>query len=915
MVVSGECAAGRQFDVLTAQAANGNLSISHSSAPPRSSSSSAGTSHGVAGYILAALGQTVSSSLSSSSVVASAHNETSGDRSGDSVSNAVVSSTTLYTNTTSSHSKLNPSTAKPRTVCTYNGQCFTDIFYVGEPIATTGSGSAYATLCSNLQLSYSAATSAWDPKHSTLDLDTAVFGGKSLSTVTYYSDASTLCDGHPRVNYSPAIPTLTKTIATTLSPLSTTVYSYSVGWIYPVSSPTCSINPTDCDGLWQAYSSSSSEWTASDSANRAMITASPIAPPCVNSSESASEAVFQSSFHACGPCTIFGDNVQLLYFPVPTTVSRDMCASTPLASLTYYDEDVVEVYTGPGPTKTYSDGTPPETAVYNGQTFTSGTAYISIGTVWAGDRCSATLGTTVSDAILAMPSESLLSLRYSQDHFQYFFITSTQTGYPFSYADMNKPIPWSAWNGQQMCAQPGSWDYCGIIYEDDFNPQLAIPPGIRKLSPQFENCQMWYGGLYDPPYALQPATALAVPTIAGFATTTTAASQASSVAATTPIATALAESTTQNSDDKGQAASSRTLAANAPFTTIAGVPVGQDPYEAGAITFAGNTLVPGGPDTIIGGTRISAATNGVVVNGNMQSYGQSASLGNGEHVEQTQAALDVPAAATTHAQAGSTGAGSTGAGSTEAGSAEAESADAESTGGELIGAGSTEADSTEAASGAVIGGVTLTAVSSTISGAIITAAGATYTVSALPSSAIALGSTTLSVGGAAATLPNGQTISAASNGAVVVQDSTVVLSAIGTAAPTVQRAAVFSISGTTVTASEVAGQTGQAIIGTQTISVGGSAYTLADGEVATLASGGLIVGSSSSTVAFSDIASSTTSGKSSITTKGTISSTTGAAVSTSAHKSSTKSGAGIAVPSLGLGMWSFGIVAAWALLC
>lgn len=92
------------------------------------------------------------------------------------------------------------------------------------------------------------------------------------------------------------------------------------------------------------------------------------------------------------------------------------------------------------------------------------------------------MGTAVTDALLAMPSESVLSLRYSQDHFQYFYDIKTITGYPFDFADMQEPVPYSAWAGQEMCEGPNAWN-CQVIYENDFNPQLAMPPGIRSLRP------------------------------------------------------------------------------------------------------------------------------------------------------------------------------------------------------------------------------------------------------------------------------------------------------------------------------------------------------------------------------------------------------------------------------------------------
>ena len=274
-------------------------------------------------------------------------------------------------------------------------------------------------------------------------------------------------------------------------------YTDTVFKNYPGPSPSCSVPPSDCDPFWTAYSSSLSSWKSakpSATGTAAQITAPPQPPNCVNSSDASSASAIRSSMFACGPCTIFGQGVELVYFPVPTTVSRDMCASTPSAKLTHYGSGaVIDAYAGKsyGANASVTPGASVVTAVVDGHTFTSGTAYISISSVWASNRCSQTLGTPVMDAILAMPSESVLSLRYSQNHFQYFMLTTAQTGYPVSYADFNQPIPYSAWNGQASCEESNAYN-CQIIYENEYRPQLAIPPEIRGLNPEWAGCQLWY---------------------------------------------------------------------------------------------------------------------------------------------------------------------------------------------------------------------------------------------------------------------------------------------------------------------------------------------------------------------------------------------------------------------------------------
>ena len=425
---------------------------------------------------------------------------------------------------------------------------------------------------------------------------------------------------------------------------------------YNASSPTCSIAPSDCDPLWQAYSISSSAWksgakgSGTVGAGSAQITAPPQTPPCLNQSAAISWAAATSSLYGCGLCTIYGEGVELVYFPEPTTVSRDMCASTPLASQTYYgDGAVIEAYAGTayGRNGSRSGG---KTAIVGHNTFTSGTAYISIATVFAQDRCSSTRGSPVYNAILAMPSESVLSLRYSQDHFQWAAVTATQTGYPVSYADFNHPVPWSAWNGQAQC-DPGAQGgyFCDVVYEDGYRPQLAIPPEINLLNPQWSDCQLWYGGLYDPPLALQSAQSIAQPTVPGqLQQTTSAAAPSSTAAAPTVAATALPEvNGASQSATQQQSAQSSPSVAQPSMPGVGGtssstvqqqnIPSGQSPAESSpvgsgagtskawttAVTANGQTLIASacGSHACIGTVTISASqTAQTLPNGIVASY-------------------------------------------------------------------------------------------------------------------------------------------------------------------------------------------------------------------------------------------------------------------------------------------------------
>lgn len=400
-------------------------------------------------------------------------------------------------------------------------------------IAPTGSGPEYASACWKAQIDYDQASSSWTSAHGWTSTTTELVGGTSFSEVTYYENATTLCDGHARVTYSPAISLSTGTITYPGNVTSTSTILDTYFSNFPQSIPTCSIEPSDCDGLWKAYSTSLSA-AGGQTTNPPLET-----PPCMGRSAASSYASVTEEIYGCGDCTIYGNGVELVYFPTYPS-NRDMCASTPTATLTHYGPGAVitayagKSYTGEG------DAGGKKTAVVDGHTFTSGTAYISISTVYAVDRCSKTFGTPVKDAILAMPSESVLSLRYEQNHFQQLMSTDRVTGYPVSYADFNSPIPWSAWNGQNMC-DPGGYGgwACSIIYEHSFRPQLAIPPEITQLSPDFKNCQMWYNGLWDPPLALTEAASEAKPTLPGGGPVSTPATPNSTPAAPTAQPTAI----------------------------------------------------------------------------------------------------------------------------------------------------------------------------------------------------------------------------------------------------------------------------------------------------------------------------------------------------------------------------------------
>lgn len=415
-------------------------------------------------------------------------------------------------------------------------------------LASTGSGPEYVSACLAASSSYNSLSSIWTERHKYTTTTIQELGGTSYSNVDYIANASTLCDGHPRVTTSD-YSTLSSGTLTFSGPVTGTTTILGTWYSsFPESSPVCRINPSDCNPLWSTYLS---ELSARDP----QVTSPPLTtPPCVNETAASSYASATESIYGCGKCTIYGEGVQLVFWPEPTTVSRDMCASTPTANVTHYGPSaVITAYAGKSvgndsgkdaSLRGYATAEGKETIVADGHIFTAGTAYISISKVYAIDRCTKSYGSAITDAILAMPSESVLSLRYSQDHFQRLMETDKVTGYPVNYADFNTPIPWSAWNGQNLCR--GAWDnyYCTVINENYFRPQLAIPPQITELSPDFKDCQMWYNGLWDPPLALTERSEVLKPTLpASYTRTAPAYSEPASPSSTVVAPTVTATTT------------------------------------------------------------------------------------------------------------------------------------------------------------------------------------------------------------------------------------------------------------------------------------------------------------------------------------------------------------------------------------
>lgn len=172
-------------------------------------------------------------------------------------------------------------------------------------LKSTGSGSIYASCCQKQWDAYSSASLGFYPHGNYVPTSVTVPVSLSTSTrvdVVYSEPLNTIC-GRPYAadgkRTSVGLTTITRIVTRLVRDMT-------------ITKPSCSIQPADCTVLSKSYQS------AYPSALAANFSAGePYEPHCTVVSQD------------CNRCTIYGGAVTLIYFPVPSNVSRDMCASEP----------------------------------------------------------------------------------------------------------------------------------------------------------------------------------------------------------------------------------------------------------------------------------------------------------------------------------------------------------------------------------------------------------------------------------------------------------------------------------------------------------------------------------------------------------------------------------------------------------
>jgi len=303
---------------------------------------------------------------------------------------------------------------------------------------------------------------------------------------------------------SPVIVSVFTTVYTTTITVVNVLNYPSTTAFYSVPPPACEIDPTDCASLYAASSN-------------AMYTGG-----SYNSTASPTVVCGTALKSSTAPCYITIPSAQLIYWPV-TLASQDLCVYP----------NPLDITATPAANETI----PTVTAF--GTTFTSDeNCYISIFSVTAG-WSPLYIQSSLPGGILTVPSSDLRSYR-GHDPGQ-----TIGNIYSFNFADLYpNHVPILAYEGTLECndknaGNPYEAPFCATIVEDLYAPNLVYPTQVYDLYPQLSSCDFAYEGLFDPPTFLLPADALTpISTPAG--TTTSAPPALNDNQVTSPPTTASA---------------------------------------------------------------------------------------------------------------------------------------------------------------------------------------------------------------------------------------------------------------------------------------------------------------------------------------------------------------------------------------
>ncbi|KAE8349881.1 hypothetical protein BDV28DRAFT_52453 [Aspergillus coremiiformis] len=284
---------------------------------------------------------------------------------------------------------------------------------------------------------------------------------------------TTLCDGYPRAlgpretakRYYPGTGpcntfSQTETITTTL-------------YRMPSALPDCKPQLEGCIGVWQTYSSLSSEYEASITAPIPGDIKSPLRPlNCPNTAKENPEK------DPCAACHFLPGTATMYYWPV-TTANGDLCAQN--------GTTIPATPTGDGP----------NTAILGDHTLVSPTVYISFTSIyaWSNRRNGHQCGVSHYNEMISVPATAITSRRGHRNA-RYPIMG---TPYPFNFAEFlpqtvgnytQSLIPWPQYRGGSQCPV---YDPSCTMVRDDYLPFIEMPEVATSIDPDWANCdRSWF---------------------------------------------------------------------------------------------------------------------------------------------------------------------------------------------------------------------------------------------------------------------------------------------------------------------------------------------------------------------------------------------------------------------------------------
>lgn len=241
--------------------------------------------------------------------------------------------------------------------------------------------------------------------------------------------------------------------------------------------------------------------------------------PIPTNSPRCGEPLLQLDQHGDGtttsgdPCSFWGGNVELFYWPPETNTAGMHPTST--ANATVESTLATEVITSIG-----------------NITMTSPSVYLSLdmltawteGVKWVFHNYSAQdipierqIGSTYKNVVIAMDPTDVSTLRYvATDYSKYVYsvtalgiqdddlLSKDGTGHAVTatraveFAHLTAPSPEEYFLNPNYYCFTTSDPSCGTIFNGDYRPQLSLPSKLLNLDPAWASCLPYIGGVYDP---------------------------------------------------------------------------------------------------------------------------------------------------------------------------------------------------------------------------------------------------------------------------------------------------------------------------------------------------------------------------------------------------------------------------------